>query len=371
MTWEEFERELSQIGVYSGKGGEPFVALPSKQSMRWLMPICDRPNWTTALLLYTPNTLQGNLYLLLLSILPLCVIKEWQRRNLILLNWSQSFCVDENKTPSFYVGNEGADSKATVQIQDKGTLCSYLKFTSSERIAKLFNQEQQALKEVACVHSAEVPRVLRLEQSGRVCLFEASSVKTSKANRCFAFTERHVAFLLDIYQKTQKPEEAFYVWTKDILSKLEKSAECRQLVMVGEKDRNHLNFPVLPMSRIHGDFTPWNTAIERGKLCVFDWEYSQCPKPAFLDAFHFILQPLFLKKNCCRDEILQRLHGSVPLKNYLHLLGVGTIPLEKLLVIYLLEQYTFYDLRAPEKTEQEKMMLDRWASVIMELEKSW
>ena len=46
----------------------------------------------------------------------------------------------------------------------------------------------------------------------------------------------------------------------------------------------------------HGDFSPWNCVVENGKLAVFDWEYASAPKPAFLDAVHFILKPILLKK---------------------------------------------------------------------------
>lgn len=40
----------------------------------------------------------------------------------------------------------------------------------------------------------------------------------------------------------------------------------------------------------HGDFTPWNTFMHKGKLALIDWEFARMDMPLGFDFFHFHLQ---------------------------------------------------------------------------------
>jgi thiamine kinase-like enzyme len=45
----------------------------------------------------------------------------------------------------------------------------------------------------------------------------------------------------------------------------------------------------IPVCLAHGDFTPWNTFLQDGRLYVFDWEYANLAWPVGFDLAHFIL----------------------------------------------------------------------------------
>lgn len=40
----------------------------------------------------------------------------------------------------------------------------------------------------------------------------------------------------------------------------------------------------------HGDFTPWNTRLRGGMLCLVDWEMASWEAPILWDTFHFLVQ---------------------------------------------------------------------------------
>ena len=117
----------------------------------------------------------------------------------------------------------------------------------------------------------------------------------------------------------------------------------------------------------HGDFSPWNCVVENGKLAVFDWEYASAPKPAFLDAVHFILKPILLKKTA---EVGSLIGEIKKISDYLREVGCAAISSEALLTIYLLDQYILYTLRSEKKTTQEQEQLDLWKKYLMLLSQS-
>jgi hypothetical protein len=55
---------------------------------------------------------------------------------------------------------------------------------------------------------------------------------------------------------------------------------------------------VVPCGLWHGDFAPWNTRVQDGRLSVFDWESCEDGVPLGWDTFHFSVQVAsLLKKN--------------------------------------------------------------------------
>jgi len=57
-----------------------------------------------------------------------------------------------------------------------------------------------------------------------------------------------------------------------------------------EKTKSVLAGTKIPCGIMHGDFTPWNTRAEDGRLFVYDWETIEWEAPNLWDVFHFHLQ---------------------------------------------------------------------------------
>jgi hypothetical protein len=68
------------------------------------------------------------------------------------------------------------------------------------------------------------------------------------------------------------------------------------------KSKRALDGVMVPYGVAHGDFAPWNTRVEEGRLYVFDWEFASWEAPTLWDIFHFKTQvgALLKKKNDMR-----------------------------------------------------------------------
>lgn len=368
MRWESFKRNLELLGIREKEKSTPYVVVPSLKKARWLLPITNRCDLRTGLLLYSPNTLKGKCYKSFLAILPLFFLKIWQKKSMVYLDFSKSVIFRDNKgdTPGIYIGNEGSDSKPTIQFQSRGIPTSYLKFTKNPKISLLFKQENVALDIMKRATKADIPFVLRNDRIGSVYIFETSSVKSGTGKTEFKFSIVHDYFLRELYTMTME-KNGFTQWHREFKERLGKLSAQDDWMLewfdsICERiDRNHF-----PIGRIHGDFTPWNCIIEEGRLKVFDWEYSQSNKPVFVDAIHFILQPIYLKKKPKIREIRKRLRI---LENYFVAIGCEQYRTEILISIYLLEEYLFYGLRSDFPDKRALLLMKRWKQTLQEIKK--
>ena len=60
----------------------------------------------------------------------------------------------------------------------------------------------------------------------------------------------------------------------------------------------------------HGDFVPWNTRVDGGRLFVFDWESASWEAPGGWDEFHFYTQVASLLRNNALHLLLDRWSGQ-------------------------------------------------------------
>lgn len=64
------------------------------------------------------------------------------------------------------------------------------------------------------------------------------------------------------------------------------------------------------VSAWHGDWSPWNMAVSRGRLCVWDWERFSGPVPTGFDMLHYSLQSALvvdrLAGSAAADRVLER-----------------------------------------------------------------
>ena len=75
MKWIDFRKQLLSIGVTESPYGALYMALPSFENVRWLVPLKDKHSFLSALQLYIPNTLKGNLYKFSMEHLPFPLLR--------------------------------------------------------------------------------------------------------------------------------------------------------------------------------------------------------------------------------------------------------------------------------------------------------
>ena len=76
MKWIDFKKQLQSIGVTEITDGALYMALPSFENVRWLVPLKDKHSFRSALQLYIPNTLKGKLYKFSMEHLPLPLLRR-------------------------------------------------------------------------------------------------------------------------------------------------------------------------------------------------------------------------------------------------------------------------------------------------------
>lgn len=299
MKWIDFKKQLQSIGVTEITDGALYMALPSFENVRWLVPLKDKHSFRSALQLYIPNTLKGKLYKFSMEHLPLSLLRRCSAKIVRLDYKNGRFFAPHNEAcqPAFYVGNEGSDSKATIQMLKNGVPFSYIKFTENPQIAVLFEREAETLNKVSGIQSAVLPQVLQCCHENGLYFFETSSVCDHRAQPSFELCSLHKEFLLELadYTFVENGAAEWAAQMENNLGSLGSALSWMKTMFLNTATPEFLANVKFDLN--HGDFSPWNCVVENGKLAVFDWEYSSAPKPAFLDAVHFILKPILLKKN--------------------------------------------------------------------------
>lgn len=369
MKWIDFKKQLQSIGVTEITDGALYMALPSFENVRWLVPLKDKHSFRSALQLYIPNTLKGKLYKFSMEHLPLPLLRRCSAKIVRLDYKNGRFFAPHNEAcqPAFYVGNEGSDSKATIQMLKNGVPFSYIKFTENPQIAVLFEREAATLNKVSGIQSAVLPQVLQCSHENGVYFFETSSVCDHRTQPSFELCSQHKEFLLELadYTFVENGAAEWAAQMENNLGSLGSALSWMKTMFLNTATPEFLANVKFDLN--HGDFSPWNCVVENGKLAVFDWEYASAPKPAFLDAVHFILKPILLKKTA---EVGSLIGEIKKISDYLREVGCAAMSSEALLTIYLLDQYILYTLRSEKKTTQEQEQLDLWKKYLMLLSQS-
>ncbi|MBT1002478.1 phosphotransferase [Paenarthrobacter sp. DKR-5] len=79
-------------------------------------------------------------------------------------------------------------------------------------------------------------------------------------------------------------------------------------------DRTGRRFGAVPVNAgaWHGDCTPWNMAVRRGKLQLWDWERFELGVPVGLDAVHYALNTLVRVRGATTGTVLAGLRAGAP-----------------------------------------------------------
>lgn len=370
--WDCFKQELKILGIEEANHGSVYLVLPNQKNARWAFPLISKKALKIGLMLYSPNTQKGKLYRKYLQLTPICLLRRIERKHLIDLQWKESPYIEKDQCPAFFMGNGGPHSKVTIQVQNVLGPCSYLKYTYSPVISSLFQNESAALKELEeKAPVLHVPHVINQSKRGKASIFQTSSVKSLRGETIFNFTELHIAFLVHLFSATKSaslsPDGKFYLEAKTKLKHF--LAEDREWMdALFERCIASLFPENLPVSRIHGDFTPWNTVVEKGVLSCFDWEYSRQECLPVFDAIHFLLQPDMLNPRKPLEQIWTAVKQDVQLHSYFMQVGYPARYIREYVMLYLMDILLFYHSRTEEHSSQEQQLMNRWKALLHLLE---
>lgn len=372
IKWDDFKQELKMLGIEETQNAPVYLVLPNKENVRWVFPSMSRRALKIGLMLYSPNTKKGKLYKRYLELTPVWFLKKIERKHLTYLQWKESPFIEKDQCPAFFMGNGGPHSKVTIQVQDSFGPCSYLKYTYSPVIESLFQNDSEALKELEQKALAlHIPHVISQSKRGRASIFQTSSVKSLNGKTIFNLTKLHVDFLVQLFSATRsgslRLDSVFYMETKEKLKRLP-IKDSKWMDTLFERCITSLLPENLPVSRIHGDFTPWNTVMEKGILSCFDWEYSRRECPPVFDAIHFLLQPDMLNPKKPLEQIWSAVKQNVRMPSYFEQIGYPARFIREYVMLYLIDILLFYHSRTEEHSSQEQQLINRWTDMLHLLE---
>ena len=97
---------------------------------------------------------------------------------------------------------------------------------------------------------------------------------------------------------------------------------------------------ILAFGSWHGDWTPWNMTLSRGRALVWDWERFETGVPVGFDAVHFWLQGAIIRGGIAPTAAAERAVTAAP--EILAPFGLGPGVASRVAVLYLAEIATRY-----------------------------
>ena len=298
-------------------GGEKFIRFGNADGKYWIVPA---HYMRTALNLYQPSGTKGKLVKALLPRLhwlpPVRKVIHANSINCRLNSELHSllckvFGVQDIEF-SIFEGTPSVHQKITMQLSLGKRILGYCKMSDSCEIKALFEREASILECLADKGVTDIPHAL---YCGTLCsgthIFVQSTVKTGASKVVHEWGVLQERFLSLMQEKTKVIlpfEESDYYRTLTALQEhqewLPQNIDCnivaKAIAIIKDK---HYGREV-EFCACHGDFTPWNMFVEKGRLFVFDFEYTALSYPAGLDRYHFFTQTAVFEKHWGVDEIV-------------------------------------------------------------------
>lgn len=296
--------------------GASFLSFANVDGKRWLMPMW---NMRTAMNLYQPSGVKGKLVKRCLPWLywnPVALrVLRAERLRLSLTDeirtlLEQTFG-EKNLEYAVFCGTPSVHQKITLQVSCGNRIVGYVKVTTDEDIYAVFKHESHILSTLHVQGIEQVPECLYCGTlDGVIHIFIQNTIKTVHSKVVHEWTEMHSQFLDMLAVRTQQLvdfEQTDFCHDLDRLENslqlLDKTETVRNAIA---EVRSHYTGKKVTFSAFQADFTPWNMFEEKGRLFVFDWEYTRLTYPPRLDYFHFKIQTAIFEEHLSAHEIYKR-----------------------------------------------------------------
>jgi len=276
-----------------------FAVLPSRQEPRCLIPLGDSRTTLEGFQVYTPYAFGARVRK---SLLAQVVKTGWRGWAINPLHVGEPVGlkalvtnVTGERNPAFAMslGTPGKYRKLTVQVmRPSGETLGYIKLGLTKAAVEQVRREAGVLENLSRLRP-QVPRVLYAgEWQSTYMLFQSPLEGRPGPAELSCMHMEFLQRLADI-QRADKPglrvvEETGARWDKDTWRCDWRWQHLGRATLA--EARRDLEKVTVPCGFWHGDFVPWNTRVEDGRLSAFDWESCQPGAPLGWDAFHFTVQ---------------------------------------------------------------------------------
>lgn len=346
-------------------GAKPYAVVGGRSNARWwLIPLESGSVAASGLALFQPLLVSARILKAAASVLSrLGLSRLWARNSVYIVgepNLARHFQSTEPLTYAYFTGTDSPHRKVAVQIMDdRGRLKGFAKLTQNPQVRTLLAHEAATLEYVRklVLQTAYVPKVVFYGEQGDSTLLVTDTLKTPRTLSTTQFTDSHLAFVLELAQKTADPhrvcasELATDFRSRFNLIRSQVDREWEKRLDDALKALEALTNLSVPTSLSHGDFTPWNTFLSNDRLYVFDWEYAENRRPLSNDIIHFILNETKIRSQTTSEKLEAAMACLTQ-----HWTDIQKEAVPALLLIYLLTQ----TLRQIERLPSANQRISTW-----------
>jgi hypothetical protein len=299
QPFRAFLEDMATLGVVPvDTGGLLYAVIAARSNPRWwLLPLDSRPAAAMGLELLQPATLAAKTAKTLARGLARFGPHYFLGRgHLRLAGLPDLAGVFDGRAAhvACFTGTDGPHRKTALQVMDAGgEILGYAKFSRKPHIQHYIRNEAEVLGRMAALglKTAAIPQVLALRDDEALTLLVTDSLKSVPYTAPRMLGAEHLAFLEDLRGRSER------LGAQGTLQALvHRSAALAKRAGPDWKARMAMVDAVLrpiadsiSVCLTHGDFTPWNTFLQSGRLYVFDWEYANETWPVGFDLAHFYL----------------------------------------------------------------------------------
>ncbi len=294
-------QELRQAGCHYVR---EFAVFPAINTARWLLPLELKPSTVSGLGIYAPYKRRGRFFKQLLSGVAragwagavgsrVCVGSKGALPLEMLVT---ELTGERHPVFALSLGTPGSNRKLTAQVmRPTGEILGYIKLPLSETARERVRHEAAVLERLQNLAGLRkhIPKVLHSGAWGNGYLLFQSAGPHSLGP--IEFGRSHTDFL-QLLWNAERVEKPGCLLLKEV-------ADCfriaEPLLNLGWRELGkaalsaaswRLQSAMIPCGVMHGDFAPWNTRTETGRLFLFDWESAAWDAPNLWDVYHFHAQ---------------------------------------------------------------------------------
>ena len=303
LPFATFLDDLAALGIeVSEAGGRHYAVIAARSNQRWwLLPLDNRCAAAAGLEMMQPVTHAARLAKAGAQAIarfgPHAFLGKGILRLSGLPNLGEAFN-DRAAHVAYFTGTDGPHRKTAMQVMDKdGAILGYAKMSRASHVCPYLRNEANMLVSLEAIglRSADIPRVLAFRDDAAVTLLVTDSLKSPTHTSQLVLGPDHLSFLTELRRHREvtgagKLLQDLAEQTRDqtgTLAALAGPEWMARMARIQATLRPHA--ASIPLGLCHGDFTPWNTFVQRGRLYVFDWEYARAEWPVGFDLTHFLL----------------------------------------------------------------------------------
>lgn len=297
--FEDFLGDMAALGVTPvAEGGLVYAVIAARSNSRWwLLPLRNRRAAVAGLEMLQPVTKAAAVAKMVARALawfgPHALLGHDHVR---LSGMPDLSCVFYGPAVhvAYFTGTDGPHRKTSLQIMNAdGAILGYAKLSRASHIRPYIRNEAQTLRRVANLGLTVVdfPKVLSLRDDTTLTMLITDSQKSIAHVAPREPGAVHLAFL------AQLRAQSGVTGAGPVLDRLARRVVGLRPLAGPDWIARFARIdtalrPVadtIPLCLAHGDFTPWNTFLQNGRLYVFDWEYAAEDCPVGFDLAHFLL----------------------------------------------------------------------------------